>query len=306
MKSLRIAKTLLLGMLSALLVGFPASLPTISPPSALAQASKRFFPLFTSGTRGTTTGTATDISGTNATGCVGFLNVTAQAGTNPTLDVKIQDSPDGTLWFDVPGLTFTQVTASTGQQTLQATRAIGQKLRAIATVGGSATPTFTFSVGVVTYYAPAVEVTTTLSGAATFTSWTMAGPNGSQVLYGVNTELLTLSTGGATTDSSANLLPAGAVIDSVQAIVTVAITTATAFGLGDPTTATRFTAAGAAAAALGTRISGIDHWNGNITTTAAGPTQASAAKVRVTANGTPGAGQVRLVVFYRQFLAPTS
>src|ERR1041384_1685727 len=295
MKSLRIAKTLLLGMLSALLVGFPASLPTISPPSALAQASKRFFPLFTSGTRGTTTGTATDISGTNATGCVGFLNVTAQAGTNPTLDVKIQDSPDGTLWFDVPGLTFTQVTASTGQQTLQATRAIGQKLRAIATVGGSATPTFTFSVGVVTYYAPAVEVTTTLSGAATFTSWTMAGANGSQVLYGVNTELLTLSTGGATTDSSANLLPAGAVIDSVQAIVTVAITTAT-----------RFTAAGAAAAALGTRISGIDHWNGNITTTAAGPTQASAAKVRVTANGTPGAGQVRLVVFYRQFLAPTS
>lgn len=306
MKVTRIAKNLLLGILSALIIGFPASLPTISPPEAQAQASKRLFTLFASGTRGTTTGTANDISGANATGAVGFLNVTAQAGTSPTLDVKIQDTPDGTIWFDVPGLTFTQVTASTGQQTAQATRAIGQKLRAVATVGGSATPTFTFSVSVITYYAPAVEVTTTISGNATFTQWTTAGPNGSTAVYGVNTEVLTLATGAAVTDTTANLLPARAIIDSVQGTVTTLITTAVSWGLGDPTTASRFTATNAGAVTLGATLTGLDHWSGAVTTLAAGPSQAAAAKVRVTVNANPGAGAVRIVVFYHQFTAPTS
>jgi hypothetical protein len=259
--------------------------------------------VFVSGVRGTTTSSTYDIGDADA--LVAFLDVTAQAGSSPTLDVAVQDSPTGAApWFALGS--FTQVTASTSNQVVVASRAPARYVRFVGTVGGGSTPTFTYSLAFQSYKGPAVSVTTTTAGAATFTQITVSGNNGAQTVYGVNTELLTLSTGGATTDTTGNLLPAGAVIDAVQAIVTVAITTATAFGLGDPTTATRFTAAGAAAAALGTRISGIDHWNGNITTTAAGPTQASAAKVRVTANGTPGAGQVRITVFYRLFTAPTS
>jgi hypothetical protein len=42
-----------------------------------------------------------------------ILNVIAQAGTTPTLDVKIQESDDGTTWRDF--LAFKQVTTALGQ-----------------------------------------------------------------------------------------------------------------------------------------------------------------------------------------------
>jgi hypothetical protein len=259
--------------------------------------------MFSSGSRGTTTSNV--FATMNENSAVFQLDVTAQGGTNPTLDVVVQDGPtESGPWSTL--VTFTQVTASTGNQVIAASRAPMPFLRAVATVGGSATPVFTFTLFGILLQAAGVAVSTTQAGATTSSQVTITGTNGAQVVFGSNTELLTLSTGGATTDTTGNLLPAGAIIDAVEAIVTTAITTATAFGLGDPTTATRFTAAGAAAAALGTRIVGIDAMNGNITTTAAGPTQAAAAKVRVTANGTPGAGAVRITVFYRQYIAPTS
>ena len=133
------------------------------------------------------------------------------------------------------------------------------------------------------------------SGSGSGELWTM----------GYATELLTLSTGGTTTDTVANLLPAGAIIEAVVARVTTTITTATSWQLGDPTTAGRFTAANATMAA-GTTDIGILHWSGAVATLAAGPSQAAAAKVRVTTVGTPGAGVIRITVFYRQFTAPTS
>ena len=129
--------------------------------------------------------------------------------------------------------------------------------------------------------------------------------NGAQWIQGQASELLTLSTGGTTTDTTANLLPAGAIIEAVVARVTTTITTATSWQLGDPTTAGRFTAANATMAA-GTTDIGILHWSGAVATLAAGPSQAAAAKVRVTTVGTPGAGVIRITVFYRQFTAPTS
>ena len=122
---------------------------------------------------------------------------------------------------------------------------------------------------------------------------------------GYATELLTLSTGGTTTDTTANLLPAGAIIEAVVARVTTTITTATSWQLGDPTTAGRFTAANSTMVA-GTTDIGILHWSGAVSTLAAGPSQAAAAKVRVTTVGTPGAGAIRITVFYRTFSAPTS
>lgn len=133
----------------------------------------------------------------------------------------------------------------------------------------------------------------------------LTGPNGSTWRHGRNTELLTLSTSGTTTDTSANLLPANSIIEAVVARVTTTIGTATDWKLGDPTTAGRFTAANATMTA-GTTDVGLLHWSGAVSTLATGPSQPSAAKVRVTTTGTPSAGAIRITVFYRTFTALTS
>jgi parallel beta-helix repeat protein len=129
--------------------------------------------------------------------------------------------------------------------------------------------------------------------------------NGAQWISGSATELLTLSTSGTTTDTTANLLPANSIIESVTTDVTTTITTAVSFSVGDPTTAARFSASAGGMTATSTRV-GIDHWSGAVSTLATGPSQAAAAKVRITTNANPGAGVVRITVFYRQFVAPTS
>jgi len=78
------------------------------------------------------------------------LVVSAASGTNPTLDVVVQHSIDGSNWFDL--LTFTQRTAAGSElkvaSEIQGTTvtAIGDRLRAKWTVGGTNTPTFTFKV----------------------------------------------------------------------------------------------------------------------------------------------------------------
>ena len=129
--------------------------------------------------------------------------------------------------------------------------------------------------------------------------------NGADWIRGSASELLTLSTAGTTTDTTANLLPANAIIEAVVARVTTTITTATSWQLGDPTTAGRFTNANSTMTA-GTTDIGLKHQQGSVATDAAGPVQTAAAKVRVTTVGTPGAGAIRITVFYRQFVAPTS
>lgn len=70
------------------------------------------------------------------------LNVTAVAGTTPTLDVVLEDTLDGTNW-NVVG-TFTQATAAT-RQVLNVTTPFTDRIRARWTVAG-VTPSFTFSV----------------------------------------------------------------------------------------------------------------------------------------------------------------
>lgn len=126
--------------------------------------------------------------------------------------------------------------------------------------------------------------------------------NGATEYIGQATELLTLSTAGTTTDTTANLLPANSIIDAVVARVTATITTATSWQLGDPTTPGRFTAANSTMTA-GTTDVGTLQQDG---TGATGVRQTAAAKVRVTTVGTPSAGSVRITVFYRQFVAPSS
>ena len=129
--------------------------------------------------------------------------------------------------------------------------------------------------------------------------------NGGYWQRGYLSENLTLSTGGTTTDTSANLLPANAIIEAVTARITTTITTATDWSVGDATTAARFSSANATLTS-GTTSVGLNHRKGGVATDAAGPTQTSAAAVRITMTGTPGAGAIRITVFYSQFIAPTS
>jgi hypothetical protein len=63
------------------------------------------------------------------------------------------------------------------------------------------------------------------------------GGNAGYVEWGSVAENLTLSTGGTTTDTAANLLPADSYIESVTARVTTTVATATSWQLGDATTA---------------------------------------------------------------------
>lgn len=112
-------------------------------------------------------------------------------------------------------------------------------------------------------------------------------------------EEITLATGATTTDSTSNLLLADSIILLVVGEVTTTITAnATGWSLGDGTVAARFRANDTTLAA-GTVGVGMAHWHGVVNATNAGPTQAAAAKLRVTcAGGNPGAGKIKVTVFY--------
>lgn len=130
------------------------------------------------------------------------------------------------------------------------------------------------------------------------------GLNGEQCVRGCSTELITLSTSAATTDSVGNLLPTNAIIDAVVTRVTTAIATAASFTVGDDTTAARFAASSTGITAGSTQV-GLAAMQGGVSTNAAGPVQTTAATVRITCNATPSAGVVRVTVFYRQYVPPT-
>ena len=92
----------------------------------------------------TTTGAATAVSGFQGAGTlIVQLAVTVVSGTDPTLDVLVEDTIDGTNYHTIA--TFTQKVA-TGVQVLAVTAPFAGKLRASWTIGGTNTPTFTFSV----------------------------------------------------------------------------------------------------------------------------------------------------------------
>lgn len=139
------------------------------------------------------------------------------------------------------------------------------------------------------------------------TTITMTGSVGGTMKRVSTSELLTLSTVGATTDTTNNLLPADAIILAVNTRVQTTISGGgvTTFSVGDPTTTARFSASAGGLTAGSARI-GLQHQQGSVTTDAAGPVQTSAAKVRITCNGTPTQGAVRIQVWALVFTAPTS
>lgn len=70
-----------------------------------------------------------------------YVNVTAASGTTPTLDVALEDSPDGgATWF--PVATATQITAA-GVRVIRTELPMATDLRLTWAVGGT-TPSFTF------------------------------------------------------------------------------------------------------------------------------------------------------------------
>lgn len=87
-------------------------------------------------------GTGHDSGSSSSNGGVAHLHVTAASGTDPTLDVKVQESPDGSSWADL--VTFDQADDVGGQRST-VDGSVARHLRAIWTVGGT-DPSFTFAV----------------------------------------------------------------------------------------------------------------------------------------------------------------
>lgn len=66
------------------------------------------------------------------------------AGTNPTMDVKLQDSPDDSTFTDITGAAFVQVTdaAAAFESIYIDTRLVERHVRAVEDIGGTSSPTF--------------------------------------------------------------------------------------------------------------------------------------------------------------------
>ena len=75
---------------------------------------------------------------------VAIQTIGGVGGTNPELDGKIQESPDGGSWFDVEGATFTRVVASNKSQAIVFNRTM-RYLRHNRVVAGIS-PTFVLTV----------------------------------------------------------------------------------------------------------------------------------------------------------------
>lgn len=91
----------------------------------------------------TVNGTATEAG--EFASLVAYLNVTAVTGT-PSLAMKLQDSPDGVEWYDIPSGAFAAATA-VGKQRITVSN-IGDFIRAVAVVSGT-TPSVSATVDVV-------------------------------------------------------------------------------------------------------------------------------------------------------------
>ena len=122
----------------------------------MAATTFKDFTLFTSAAR-TATANSDDNFSHGSRGLWVVLNITAVSGTSPTLDVKLQrkDSRSGE-YVDLPGAVFAQKTATgtagltvypgiaeTGN--VSVSDVISEVFRAVATLGGSSTPTFTYT-----------------------------------------------------------------------------------------------------------------------------------------------------------------
>lgn len=102
---------------------------------------RQYHTFFASAQRAATVSSAVhDMDGYNTASF--FLDVTAIEGTNPTLDVVIEDSPDGTRFFTHTAMT--QVTGTSAVKRVSRISNFGRYVRATATLGGTNTPKHTY------------------------------------------------------------------------------------------------------------------------------------------------------------------
>ena len=98
----------------------------------------------------TATGTAVDMRDYTGRAAVMLLSNAAASGTNPTLDVKLRHSTDGTTWADVTDAAFDQITsadlADADKKLVVDCDQFRRYVEAYATIGGTAVPTFVFGV----------------------------------------------------------------------------------------------------------------------------------------------------------------
>jgi hypothetical protein len=97
-------------------------------------------------------GPAIDLRGYQGIGKIILNCAAAGAGTNPTMDVKVQDSAaNSTDWLDVsPALAFSQVTNADSIQSIGVdTRAVRRYIRLVKTIGGTSNPSFAMSASLV-------------------------------------------------------------------------------------------------------------------------------------------------------------
>jgi hypothetical protein len=197
-------------------------------------------------------------------------------------------------------------------EAINAAKSTGGVVRVGSDFGGSASTITGFTGGASNVFVQALtsggEVDYSYNGSG-YTA--IPGPtlgvtaNGAAMVPFVNSELLTLSTGGTTTDTTANLLPANSIVLGVSGRVTTTITSGcTGWQLGDPTTAGRFTASDTTLTAGEAKVGSVQLTTG-VASATTGMFQTSAAKVRVTcATAAPGAGAVRITVFGYTLTAP--
>lgn len=131
----------------------------------------------------------------------------------------------------------------------------------------------------------------------------VGGTSGATMAKTYVTELLTLSTGATTTATSGNLAPANSEILAITYRITTTITTAANFNVrvtgGNP-----FVNIGTATTSQTTLTAGT---TGVLVPGAYGEGyRSTATTLTVTTNANPGAGVIRLTVFYRQFTPATS
>ncbi|MDX2074699.1 MAG: hypothetical protein SFX19_10125 [Alphaproteobacteria bacterium] len=93
-------------------------------------------------------GSAIDLKDYDGEAVIVLDSSAATAGSSPTLDVKLQESADGsTGWTDVTGGAFTQVTNAASKQKLSInTDECKRYIKAVGTLGGTSTPTFIYGV----------------------------------------------------------------------------------------------------------------------------------------------------------------
>ena len=105
------------------------------------------------------TAATTPVASHGARGIIIYMEITAVSGTSPTLDSKVQGYDAlGDVWHDITGAVFAQKTGA-GSDYLTIYPGIGETsneavsdvipatIRIHNTIGGSSTPTVTFTLG---------------------------------------------------------------------------------------------------------------------------------------------------------------